>query len=362
MDERDRRRESDSALLSARLDAALGPALGTELSFRNAASFNMLGDAIFSQSASDGAAAFQRGRRNSGTSLSVMFKNIPSRLAGYACGPSRSSPLRFSPRRAERAGSVGWSAGKSGLPGDGDDDIAGVVDAMGAGEGAEAGAPEREFFILPLEDVLVFAALAALQVYVRDSSRSGFYEVDAVIAVLKNEACLPVGRSRVVGSIPAATITRLLCPSSHGRVGFADVLVVLGAWMRLGGELSAPTPPGWVVPPTPITCWPAAIASVRGAVLICRDALPLVIAAIADREMFVGDDADVHDGEHGDGSFFVGYECLRSSKPSANGTASDLALGCPRTVVVEACVAASAPVCPKLIPHPPPPPPHQFSR
>ena len=115
------------------------------------------------------------------------------------------------------------------------------------------------------------------------------------------------------------------------------MLVILGAWARLGCTLSAPVPPTWVMPLTPITSWPSAIASLCVTVLIYNEMLLYMIAAIADREMFVGEMV-LRDGVRSDGGMCVIYKCLRYEKMLSNDV-SGVALGCPREVIVEKALA-----------------------
>jgi hypothetical protein len=193
-----------------------------------------------------------------------------------------------------------------------------------------------------LEEALIVALLAALQVYIRGGKRyerDGLFDSDEVIGVLTKETALAIGRSRVVGSLSEATLKRLLVPDANGLGGIADVLVVLSAWSRSGGVLSAPVPPDWVMPRTPITDWPAAFTNPRGALLVHHEQLPLVFAGIAEREM-AATDYVVREGGRGDGGMCITYRCLRHGPRLQGSDDFSLALGCPREVTFEVCVTA----------------------
>jgi hypothetical protein len=284
----------------------------------------------------------------------------PSGLYGYWL---ERDMVHFSPRRAESMGTVSWRPGFSGLSGDAPDAVAagGTASALdadaagGAGPAPDAGAagaggahaPDmgaamavgRDFIIVPLEDALVIALLAVVQAYVRGGVVNGSFDADEVVKLIVSETALAVGRSRVVGSLTEADLKRLLVPEAHGRGGLSDALIVLGAWVQLGKPLAAPVPPTWVVPPTPITYWPAYFSSPRGAALCIRRAeLPLALAAIGYREMFASS-ATSRVGVRGDGGIAIVYSCLRSGSRRPGGESSDLALACPCEAVFEMALA-----------------------
>lgn len=344
--------ESDKVLLAARLEASLGVASSGELSVRNG-TFDVLVEALrvpaIGAAGEDAgqAVGVQRARRNSAASrLNSAFKNLPTHFAGYSLNDGG---VLFSPRVAESTGLAPWSLGQSGLCGDGSamDDGGHVGQGAGAGAGVGAAAlgahAERKYAIVSLEEALIFVLLAALQVYVRGGKRyerGGLFDSDAVIRVLMLETTLAVGCSRVVGSFTKVTLKRLLMPDANELGGIADVLVVLSAWSRCGVALSAPVPPDWIMPPTPITDWPAALTNPRGTLLVFSKQLPLVLAGIAEREM-AATDCIVREGSRGDGGMCITYGCLRRGPRLLGSDDFSLALDCPREVTFEVCVTAS---------------------
>jgi hypothetical protein len=346
--------ESDKVLLAARLEASLGVASFGELSMRNG-TFDALVEALrVSATGAAGkdagqAVGVQRARRNSAASrLNSAFRHLPTRFAGYML---YGSGVLFLPHVAEFTGNAPWSPGQSGLCGDGHvmDDGGHVGQGAGAGAGAGVGAAalgahaERNYAIVSLEEALIFVLLAALQVYVRGGKRcerDGWFDSDEVISVLKRETALAVGRSCIVGSLTEADLKRLLVPAANEYGGIADVLVVLSAWSRCGVALSAPVPPDWVMPPTPITDWPAAFTNPRGTLLVFSKQLPLVLAGIAEREM-AAIDCIVREGRRGDGGMCITYGCLRRGPRLLGSDDFSLALDCPREVTFEVCVTAS---------------------
>ena len=106
-------------------------------------------------------------------------------------------------------------------------------------------------FIIPLEDVVGIAMLAGL--YCRSPGYMVLVNVEDAVEILRSETMLAISASRVPGSVPAEIIKSILSPESHGGVSIADILIMLGHWVRCGSVIHLPFPATWVVPVTRYT-------------------------------------------------------------------------------------------------------------
>lgn len=330
-------KRGDAELLRARLDASI--ANQNNLSRRNGtfeALINTLSagaaQAIHADVENAGGDGRIRARRGSAESiLNSLFRdkgftNPLTRFESFTLNADKC--VTFSPRTEEEGSGVKRPEGQSlgyAAPGAAVDDTASPDET-------------KQLYIVPLEDALIFSLLAALQVYIRSGKRrDGLFSTDEAVDIVFKETSLAVGRSCVPGSLTKEIWKRLIVPPANKNGGIADVLVVLSAWSRSGYQLSAPVPDSWVMPSTPMTDWPIALQKTRSAILVFQMHLPHVLVGIADREMFIKDFSE-RIGARGDGSLCVTYGCLRHGQKSPGGDADSLALGCPREVVIEACV------------------------
>jgi len=299
-----------STFIVERLLIALGDPRADELSYR-AGTFSAFSSAL--RRARDGEGditKIPRAPRHSGVSFGLLFKHWRSAFAGYYF--EEDGAIAFSMERA-----------KSECPTEFQD--------------AETSTPPCR--ILPLEDVAVVAALAALQVYCRSSDRSGLFNCATVSELLMSTG-IPVGRSRLPGSITATHVEKILSPSSHGVVGLADILILLRDWQNHGCVLSVRIPADWVVPAAPMAqAWPAFFSSSEGALVIHRSQVAAILAGAAECEIFVTD-AGIRARVRGDGCVFIEMSCMfcaSPGRPSAMETSvvSPLALGCRRKYFIE---------------------------
>jgi hypothetical protein len=262
-----------------------------------------------------------------------VFKNCKSKLAGYFI--TEDDRIAFSPLLAEQESATGcdWNSGlsESGLENRGLSRTASTVAASSYDN-------VDNLYIVPLEDAVVIAMLAALQAYIRSDSRNGLYNVDDAVNILRSDTQLAIGFSRVPGSIPAETIKTILQPTAFGGVSITDTLFILGRWVQYGSSIHMPLPEAWIIPDTPHTEWPSFFSSTVGVMIVRRDAVGHVIAGAADREFYVRD-AGVRTGERGDGAVYFVLSCIHDPPlPTVDDAAarnSNLALGCMRHYLFE---------------------------
>jgi hypothetical protein len=199
-------------------------------------------------------------------------------------------------------------------------------------EFTEVDSSSKTCIILPLEEVAVVAALAALQVYVRSNEYNGTFSC-AVVNDLLASTGLAVGRSRMPGSISHSGVEKILSPTSHCGVGLADILVFLQDWVDHGKVLHMQLPRDWVVPDAPmVKAWPEFFTSTAGALLLGRSQIGAILAGAADCEIYVTD-AGIRTGARSDGCAFIEMSCLFSAArlaSKADLSVSPLALGCKR--------------------------------
>jgi len=296
-----------SEFMNKRLELALGAPKPAEISYR-AGTFHAFSAALRTvRREKRNVCEVPRSTRNSGVSFGVIFKHWNSVFAGYHV--TSDGTLTFS-----------FDLAKSECP-------------------AFAGDDTGTYIVLPLEEVAVVAALAALQVYIRSHGDSGVFSSTAVCELLAESSCgLAILRSRMPGSIFSTDVEKLLNPTSHGGVGLADILVLLQDWQYHGKVLNMRIPPDWVVPDAPMAlAWPTFFSCADGALVISRNQVGAILAGAADCEIFVTD-AGIRAGPRGDGCAFIEWSCLfcapRLSSKEANVTSS-LALGCKRKFVFE---------------------------
>ena len=187
--------------------------------------------------------------------------------------------------------------------------------------------------ILPLEDVLRVALLAAVQVYLQGPI-TGSFARDAVVALLLQDTRLANGRSRVPGFVTQAEdLESLLAPSSQGRTGIADDLVMLQAFddAESGGPL-LPLPESWVLPSAPLTRWPAFFKG-ETALLVYVAQVAHLLSGFADREMTLSARARI--GANGDGCMSVAVACFRCAPASPAADPDAVGIGCPRSMLIE---------------------------
>ena len=296
-----------SVFITKRLELALGVPKPDEISYR-AGTFRAFSAALSTvRREKRNVCEVPRSIRNSGVSFSVIFKNWNSVFAGYNF--KTDGALTFS-----------FDLAKSECPA-----FAGSDTASGA------------YIVLPLEEVAVVAALAALQVYIRSNGDSGVFSSSAVCDLLVESSCgLAILRSSMPGSIFSTAVEKLLNPTSHGGVGLADILVLLQDWQYHGKVLNMRLPPDWIVPDAPMAlAWPKFFASSDGALVISRNQVGAILAGAADCEIYATD-AGIRAGPRGDGCAFIEMSCLFGAPPSKEKTvASPLALGCKRKFFFE---------------------------
>ena len=190
-------------------------------------------------------------------------------------------------------------------------------------------------FLLPLEDLLTVALVAAVQVYLRGGSVTGSFSREAVVEAIKQETLIGIGRSRLPGIVSAAAIEALLSPPSHGRTGFADVLLMLS---QMDLSRLPPLPDSWVLPDAPLSRWPAAFRGER-AVLVRGAQVGHFVAGFADRELVLAARARI--GPSGDGGVVVTVTCFRCApgRLASEPVAATVGIGCPRAMTIEAPLA-----------------------
>lgn len=286
-----------SLLVAERVQAAFGDQKQTELSLRAGTWLAFRHSLITARKAqeADDRAIFTvpRSVRNSGVQLSVLFKNWKPCFAGFfATGGAAGTAavVSFSPTQAEKE----WNAHNS--------------------MGITIPDFTHDVYIVPLEEIVVVAALAALQVYARADACTGTFSLDEVYDLLTNEAHLALGRSRVPGSVTSADIAKILSPPTHGGVGIADVLCLLSEWHRNGGVVSLPLPPGWIsTSVTMAVAWPQFFTSPQGAIVIPRSMVGALLAGAAEREIYVTD-AGLRAGPRSDGCLYCDMSCIHSAR------------------------------------------------
>lgn len=298
-----------SAFITERLQLALGNPRDCEISYR-AGTFGAFSSALRKARNSEAdIRTIPRAPRYSFVSFGRLFKHWKSAFAGYIIESDGS--IAFLPELAQ-----------SESPDESPD--------------VPTRTPCR---IIPLEDAVIIAALAALQVYCRSNDRTGLFNC-ASVAVLLSSVGIPVFRSSMPGSITASDIEKLLSPTSHCGVGLADILIVLRDWKNHGSILSMPIPPDWVVPAAPMAvAWPAFFANLAGALVIHRCDVGPILAGATECEISVTD-AGIRAGVRGDGCALIEYSCMfcasaRSASAIDASSSSPLALGCRRKYLFE---------------------------
>ena len=176
------------------------------------------------------------------------------------------------------------------------------------------------------------ALLAAVQVYLQGPI-TGSFARDAVVPLLLQDTRLAIGRSRVPGFVTQADLESLLVPSSQGRTGIADVLVMLQAFDD--AESGVPLfllPESWVLPSAPLTRWPAFFKGETSLIVNVAQVAHL-LSGFADREMTLSARARI--GANGDGCMSVAVACFRCAPASPDADPDAVGIGCPRSMLIE---------------------------
>lgn len=217
-----------SAFITERLRISLGDPKQDEISYR-ACTYAAFSTALHkARQPGRDICEVPRAGRNTGVAFHKIFKRWRSAFAGYSFDADGSIVFSF-------------AVAKSECP----------LEFLTA----DVDAPTC--FILPLEEVAVLSALAALQVYCRSKDYSGTFSCSDVCEVLAI-AGLAVGRSSMPGSITSKDIEKMLSQNSHAGVGLADVLLLLRDWQNHGSVLHFRLPPEWVIPSAPMAlAWPS---------------------------------------------------------------------------------------------------------